>query len=182
MYIDVSSTIHQGENVVSISGGDPSSLASAQLVSRYYLPWQGQVANSRDVTSPSKPDGLRLRVEFDHAEAASGNELRCNVEAERIGSRGYGMMIAELGMPPGADVDRRSLDQMVQGSGGDISRYDVLPDRVLVYLWPRAGGAKFSFSFRPRFGLEALTAPSVLYDYYNPDASVTVRPVRFTIR
>ena len=92
------------------------------------------------------------------------------------------MMIAEVGMPPGADVDRRSLDLMIANSRWDISRYDVLPDRVLVYLWPRAGGTKFSFTFRPRFGANALSAPSVLYDYYNPEASVTVRPVRFAIQ
>ena len=182
MYIDVSSLVQPGENSASISGEDSRSLASAQLVTRYYLPWEGQVPDSRDVTSPGKPDGLRLRVEFDRAEAASGSDLRCNVEAERIGSRGYGMMIAEVGMPPGADVDRRSLDLMIANSRWDISRYDVLPDRVLVYLWPRAGGTKFSFTFRPRFGANALSAPSVLYDYYNPEASVTVRPVRFAIQ
>ncbi|MGZ4815973.1 MAG: hypothetical protein ACXVZV_11230, partial [Terriglobales bacterium] len=182
VYVDVSSHVQPGENAVSISGGDSRSLVSAQLVSRYYLPWEGQVPDSRDVTSTGKPDGLRLRVEFDRAEAASGADLRCTAEAERIGSRGYGMMIAEIGMPPGSDVDRRSLDHMLESSGWNISRYDVLPDRVLVYLWPRAGGVKFSFTFRPRFGLDALSAPSVLYDYYNPDASVTVRPVRFTIR
>jgi len=43
-------------------------------------------------------------------------------------------------------------------------------DRVVLYLWPRAGGVKFSFTFKPRFGMKALTTPSVLYDYYNPEA------------
>ena len=181
MYVDVSSFVHPGENAVSITGGDSRSLASTQLVSKYYLPWEGQVPNSRDVTSPGKPDGLRLHVEFDRTEAPSGSDLRCTVKAERIGSQGYGMMIAEIGMPPGAEVDRRSLDQMLENSRWDLSRYDVLPDRVLVYLWPRAGGTNFTFTFRPRFGEEALSAPSVLYDYYNPEASVTVRPVRFMI-
>jgi hypothetical protein len=180
-YVDVTSLLHAGENTVSISGGDSRSLVSAQLVSRYYVPWEGLVPESRAVTSPGKPDGLRLRVEFDRTDAPSGADLRCTAEAERIGSRGYGMMIAEIGTPPGADVDRRSLDQMLESSGWSISRYDVLPDRVLVYLWPRAGGIKFSFTLRPRFGLNALSAPSVLYDYYNPEMSVTLRPVRFTI-
>jgi hypothetical protein len=181
MYVDVTSLLHTGENLVSITESDSKLLASAQVVSRYYLPWEGLVPNSRNLTSPGKPDGLRLRVQFDHTEALSGNELRCSAEAERIGSRGYGMMIAEIGMPPGADVDRRSLDHMLQTSGWSISRYDVLPDRVLVYLWPHAGGVNFSFTFRVRFALDALTAPSVLYDYYNPEANVTLRPVRFTI-
>src|ERR1700675_3691247 len=83
---------------------------------------------------------------------------------------GYGMMLAEIGLPPGADVDRASLDAAMKGSDWSISQYDVLPDRVIVYLWPRAGGTKFDFTFRPRFGLRAQTAASLVYDYYNPEA------------
>ena len=46
----------------------------------------------------------------------------------------------------------------MQSSGLGINQYDVLPDRVVVYLWPYAGGAKFDFKFRPRFGLNAKSA------------------------
>jgi hypothetical protein len=58
----------------------------------------------------------------------------------------------------------------------------VEPDRVIVYLWPRAGGTSFSFSFTTRFGFDAETAPSILYDYYNPDARAVVAPTRITVR
>jgi len=50
---------------------------------------------------------------------------------------------------------------------------------------PRAGGAggtKFDFTFRPRFGLRAQTAASVVYDYYNPDARAIVAPTRFVVK
>jgi len=63
-----------------------------------------------------------------------------------------------------------------------ISQYDVMPDRVVVYLWPNAGGVKFDFKFRPRLGLNAKTAPSVIYDYYNPEARVVVPPSIFRVR
>ena len=67
-------------------------------------------------------------------------------------------------------------------SGWSISSYDVLPDRLVVYLWPRGGGTTFDFKFRPRYGLNALNAPSQLYDYYNPEARTVVPPSRFVIR
>jgi hypothetical protein len=92
------------------------------------------------------------------------------------------MMIAEIGLPPGADVDRRVLDEVVDSSGWTISRYDVLPDRLVLYLWPRAGGTTLTFAFRPRYGLKARTAPSILYDYYNPDAQVALAPTGFTVQ
>ena len=88
--------------------------------------------------------------------------VRCEVQIERIGIVGYGMMVAEIGLPPGADVDRQSL----QDSG---QPYEVRSDRVVFYVWPSAGRAKFSFSFKARHRIDANTSPSILYDYYNPE-------------
>ncbi|HNU09459.1 MAG TPA: hypothetical protein PKO33_16950, partial [Pyrinomonadaceae bacterium] len=60
-----------------------------------------------------------------------------------------------------------------------IGRYEVLPDRLQLYLWAKPGGTKFSFSFKPRYGINAQTPASVLYDYYNEEAKATVAPIRF---
>jgi uncharacterized protein YfaS (alpha-2-macroglobulin family) len=92
------------------------------------------------------------------------------------------MMLAEIGLPPGAEVDRASLERAMKASDWGISQYDMLPDRVVFYLWPHAGGVKFSFAFKPRYGLKALTTPSVLYDYYNPEARAVVEPVPFFVQ
>jgi hypothetical protein len=35
----------------------------------------------------------------------------------------------------------------------------VLPDRVVVYLWPCAGGTEFNFKFRPRMAMTAKGLP-----------------------
>jgi len=129
---------------------------------------------------------LRLAVNYDKLEAKAGEEIACNVMAERVGRQGYGqefgMMLAEIGLPPGADVDRESLERAAQESGWSLNHYDVLPDRVIAYLWPQAGGLKFSFKFKPRYGVKAQTAPSALYDYYNPEARVVVAPSRFVVK
>ncbi|HEX8852195.1 MAG TPA: hypothetical protein VF754_01835, partial [Pyrinomonadaceae bacterium] len=100
----------------------------------------------------------------------------------RIASHGSGMLLAEIGLPPGAEVDREALERTRKESGWSISRYDVLPDRLVVYLWPRSGGTKFDFKFRTRYGLKAMSAPSQVYDYYNPEARAVVAPTRFVIR
>ena len=70
----------------------------------------------------------------------------------------------------------------MKSSGWAMSQYDILPDRVVVYLWPPAGGIKFDFKFRPRFGLNAKTAPSLIYDYYNPEARAVIAPTRFIVK
>ena len=108
--------------------------------------------------------------------------VTCRVKAERIGFRGYGMLLAEIGLPPGADVDRASLETAMNRSDWSIDQYDVLPDRVVVYLWPRAGGTEFEFKFRSRMAMTAKSSPSSIYDYYNPDAKAVVGPGTFVFK
>ncbi len=177
--IDLSGFLQTGANRVEIKRGAGSTSATAQLVTTRYEPWER--ANDESVKMESS-GALRLKVNFDKTEARAGDDILCRVEAERIGFGGYGMMLAEVGLPPGADVDRASLDLAMTESGWDISQYDVLPDRVIVYLWPRAGGTKFEFKFKPRYGIRAQNAPSMIYDYYNPEARATVAPVKFVVR
>jgi hypothetical protein len=178
--LDVSDFVKPGDNTIKVKITGKLPAASIQAVAEYYVPWNG--ASFRDTTRPGDTEALRLAVQFDKREASAGDRINCSVEAERIGSRGWGMMIAEVGLPPGADVDRSTLEEAINKSGWSLSRYDILPDRLILYLWPRAGGVKVAFSLKPRYGVKARTAPSKLYDYYNPDAQVTLPPEDFIIK
>lgn len=180
--IDLSQFLHTGMNHVEIRRAPGASPASMQAVAIYYLPWAESVATQNANWRSNGATGLRLVTKFDKTESKVSDEINCHVEAERVGFGGYGMMLAEIGLPPGADVDRASLDQAMKGAEWSISQYDILPDRVVVYLWPRAGGTKFDFKFRPRFGVRAQTAASVVYDYYNPEARAIVAPTRFVVK
>jgi len=125
---------------------------------------------------------LSVYTSFDKLSANIGDEITCRVKAERVGFRVYGMLLAEIGLPPGSNVDKASLEATMRGSTWSINQYDVLPDRVVVYLWPRAGDAEFSFKFRPRLSMAAKAAASSIYDYYNPDARAVVAPGRFVVK
>ncbi len=166
--VDLSRSMTPGRHLLSIRSAGDSSQGLVQLISGYYVPWTNRPVASH----PS----LKMSVHYDKLIVKIGEAITCRVAVERVGFRGYGMLLAEIGLPPGADVDRQSLDQAVQSSGA-LGHYDILPDRVVAYLWPRAGGTQFTFRFRPRFALRAKTAPSLLYDYYNPDALTLVAPV-----
>ena len=180
--VDFSKFVSSGIHRIEIHRPAGSDRASVQLVADYYVPWT-HIAVGRHLHQEAKAsDALRLTIHFDKESARVGDNIQCSVNAERIGFRGYGMLLAEIGLPPGAEVDRASLERAMKESGWDIGQYDVLPDRLVVYLWPHAGGTKFSFTFRPRFGLKALTAPSVLYDYYNPEARAVVEPFQFSVK
>ena len=165
-------------NRVEIKIGGNKSALMAQIVQTHYIGWQDYTANGR---SENESRALRLEYKCDRQTTQPTEEISCNVEAERIGFKGYGMLLAEIGLPPGADVDRASLEKAKE-ENWNFSRYDVLPDRIIVYLWAHAGGTKFDFKFKPRYGIKAQSAPSVVYDYYNPEAQATVAPLKFTVK
>lgn len=208
---DLSSFVAPGNNRVELRRRGANTKMQAQAVTTFYLPWQKQTAaadspkNRMTTTADGATNGdvaknggvtinggessnrtgagaLRLAVDYGQTNTGVNQEVTCNVTVERAGHIGYGMMLAEVGLPPGADVDRASLERTMKESDWSINSYDVLPDRLVVYLWPAAAGTRFQFKFRPRYGLDALTAPSQLYDYYNPEAHTVVPPTRFVVR
>jgi hypothetical protein len=177
VHTDLSAFLSPGEHRVELRGA-PASRASAYLTAIYYLPWTDPAVTSSSVRSGDS-ESLRYSVKFDRTTSAVGNSILCTVHTERVGFYGYGMMLAEIGLPPGADVDRASLDALT--SAWDVQSYEVQPDRVVFYLWPRAGGTTFTFSLKPRFAMTAQSAESLLYDYYNPEARASVPPTTFSI-
>lgn len=134
---------------------------------RYHVPWQPR--------EDSEDADLALDVSCDPKEGLLVEQtVTCAVEVERRRWRGYGMLIAEIGLPPGAEVEKQSLDAAVTDAA--IQSYEIWPDRVVAYLWPRAGGVRFGLSWRPRLAMNARSAASSLYDYYNPSARVVLPP------
>lgn len=173
--VDLTGFLHAGTNVVQVVRPANGAPMNAQAITSYYVAWKNSSATVGENVQRGDTRALRLNVHYSQTSPGMNEPVRCEVQVERIGFIGYGMMVAEIGMPPGADLDRQSL----QDSG---LQYEVRPDRIVFYVWPSAGGTKFGFSFKARYRMNANTSPSTLYDYYNPEANATVAPVRFTVR
>lgn len=178
--VEFGKELKAGNNTVSVARAGDSGAMQGSVITGYYVPWTKSAGTQTENFQSGDTRALKLTVEFDKEQAKIGDPIGCKVGAERIGFAGYGMMMAEIGLPPGAEVDRESLEKAK--NDGQVNGYEVQPDRVVFYLWPSAGGTSFQFSFRTRFGINALSAPSILYDYYNPEANAVVTPVKFSIR
>lgn len=175
--LELPDSLAKGNNKLELSVAGGAAAMNAQVITTWYVPWAESSATANQNFKPGDTRALRLRVSYDRSELALGDAVSVHVETERVGFRGYGMMLAEVGLPPGSEVDRASLD-----SAGGFGSYEVQPDRVVFYVWPQAGGTKFDFRFRQRYRCDALTAPSLLYDYYNPENRAIVSPTRFIVR
>ncbi len=164
-------------NRLEVTSSDGSPVMS-QIVKTHYIDWKDAEVSSRNLNDSR---AIRLDYKCDKTTAKIMETVTCAVEAERVGFQGYGMLLAEIGLPPGADVSRESLEKAF-AEDWSLSRYDVLPDRIVVYMWAKAGGSKFNFTFKPRYGINAQTPASILYDYYNEEAKATIAPMRFEVK
>jgi hypothetical protein len=170
LVVDVSRLLRAGANEVSLTGFAPRA-QQVQLTAAWYEPWGAK--------RPAKE--LDMQVHFGTLAAAVNQPVACDVAISRPSFRGYGMMIAEIGLPPGAEVDRGVLEDIVGDAKSGVDSYEVAPDHVTFYVWPRAADVKFRFLFRPRFEMKARASQSALYDYYNPDERVVLAPGSFAV-
>jgi hypothetical protein len=159
--VDRSSFLSPGENQITLSPSAEMQNALVLVSATHWVPWE----KTRIRSSPQ----LQLSARFDRLDVRAGDSVRCSVSARRVGFRGYGMMLAEIGLPPGTEVDRASLESVVEDASPGVDRYEVLPDRVVFCLGLRSP-------------MKAKSAPSVLYDYYNPEALSEIPPFRWVVK
>jgi alpha-2-macroglobulin-like protein len=176
--VDVTAMLKPGMNTLVFSSAGDAALASADATANFYVPWKGDAATIKTQTGGDA--GLDFGYSCAANDAHVGNAIECSVRARRFGSQSYGMMLAEVGLPPGAEVDRSSLARLLDE--GTISRYELQPDRIVFYLWSaQAAGSHFTFRFTPRYTIHAKAAPATLSDYYNPDLNVVLAPYLFSV-
>lgn len=184
--IDLKDKLNTTANTLQIRSANDSPVMT-QVVQSHYIDWRDAELEGRNprlskgATNTNTSRQIRLDYKCDRQTAAIMQEISCAVETERVGFKGYGMLLAEIGIPPGADVSRESL-QAAMDADWSLSRYDVLPDRIIFYMWSKPGGMRINFKFRPRYGINANTPASVIYDYYNEEAKATVAPLRFEVK
>ena len=175
--VDLTGILRPGENSVTVSSDGLGSLSSGQVLASFYSPWE---PSPKPGTQTGGDYGLDFSYTCGGARARVSVPVECQVRERRFGSEGFGMLLAEVGLPPGADVDRESLAKLL--SDGAISRYELQPDRIVFYSWSsKPEGTDFRFQFTPRYAIHAKAAPGVLYDYYNPDQRVVLTPQLFVV-
>jgi hypothetical protein len=176
--LDLTAMLKPGHNDLVFVSASNASLASTEATASFYVPWQGDAALSK--TQTGTDSGLDFGYSCTATNAQVGKPINCTVNARRFGSPSYGMLLAEVGLPPGAEVDRSSLTKLLDD--WTISRYELQPDRIVFYLWsPLAAGSHFAFRFTPRYTINAKAAPATLSDYYNPDLKVVLAPQVFSV-
>lgn len=166
--IDCRQFVKPGANKVRIEfAGQGSSLY--QVVGRYYMPWK----------AAEKPgtDALSIEVQYDKTRLAKDDAVTAKVTVTNNTPAKLGMVVVDLGIPPGFTVDAGDFAELVGSE--KIDRFNLTGRQAIIYLETVGGRQKleFSYTLRARYPLKAQAPKSTVYEYYNPENRSDAKPV-----
>jgi len=162
----------EGGNDVSLTWEGKGEV-SYQLVGRYYLPW--------DRTPEPPPSPVSIDVRYDKTRLAVDEEVTCTATVENRAPGEFGMVVVDLGVPPGFTPDRDSLAQLV--SRRTVSKFSTTARQITFYLdkLEENKPAVLSFRLKAAFPMHAVAPKSKVYNYYDPATQAVAEPVEFTV-
>ena len=170
--VDAKQLIHAGDNDVTITLKGKGS-ALYQIVAKYYLPWE--------LVRPPKQELLSIDVTYDRKSLRTDDMVTAQVTVVNNDPRECNMVVVDLGVPPGFEVQAEDLQQFVDK--GVIQKYTIAARQIIVYLDKLASRKPLELSYRLRakFPIKAATPASRAYRYYNPEIGATAKPVELTV-
>lgn len=169
---DLRGAIRNGSNTVDLVVEGEGTFMY-QIVGKYYMPWKD--------AADSRPK-LSIKVSYDRTSLSADDMVKASASIDYRGEQTSSMVIADLGIPPGFTILTGDFDEL--RDKGVISRYELTPRKVIVYLMGLAPDAKIVIPYRmkARFPIKAKTPPSSVYEYYNPDNRGVDSPQNITVK
>lgn len=159
--LDVSEFVQHGENKIELTTTGKVD-ALYQVVARQYLPW-ALVADE-----PKKDQPLEILYTFDRTDLKVDDTVTAKVKVTFKGEGTTGMVLMDLGVPPGFTPLTGDLDELV--GSRVISRYDLTGRLVICYIdkLDRNKPVEFSYRLKAKYPIRAKVPRTQAYDYYTP--------------
>jgi len=171
--VDLREWIAEGANDVRITLNGKGS-ALYQIISKYYLPWK--------LVRPPQEDLLSINVDYDRKLLATDDILTAKVQVTNKTALSAEMVVVDLGLPPGFEVQAEDLHNMVEHK--KIMKFSIAARQIIIYLdklSPRAP-LELTYRLRAKSPIKAMTPESTVYRYYNPEIKATAQPVKLEVK
>lgn len=162
-----------GANDVQIQVDGDTSLMY-QVVGRHFEPWKKDV-------QPEKKSDFEFKVDYDRTKLATHDMLKVKATVKYVGKLPANMVMVDLGIAPGFNVDAGDFAEMVDKK--HISKFSITSRQVILYLNALAPGESRSFEYtlNAKYPLRAQTPPSTVYEYYTPNNQAVAAPTTLTV-
>ena len=130
-----------------------------QVIGSYFTPW----------TDKKQKEPLSISVNYDRTELERNETVTCRVTALNNAGRRAEMVILDVGIPPGFEVQSHALDDAVKSE--KIARYTLTGRQVTIYLRSLDSNETFTLDIpmKARLVIVAKSPESKIYEYYNPE-------------
>ena len=144
-----------------------------QVVGKFYMPWE---TGEKPATEP-----LSIEVVYDKRELEKDDLITCNVTVVNNKPATANMVIVDLGVPPGFEVQTDGLTELVKS--GTIEKFSLTGRQIIIYfdkLMPKQP-VKLEYRMRAKLPIKAKTRVSRIYEYYNPEVESFAEPVELVV-
>jgi len=123
-----------------------------------------------------------LNVSYDRTELETNGEVTAKVHVGWSGTGAAKMVIVDLGVPPGFDVNTEDFDKLVKG--GVLQKYSLTGRQIICYLdkVDAAAPVEWTYRLKAKYPIKAQTPQSQAYAYYNPEVQATVKPQQIIVK
>jgi uncharacterized protein YfaS (alpha-2-macroglobulin family) len=170
--IDYSSQVKEGANQVSFHVEGEASFMY-QVVARHYTPW-------KDDPVPASPIGIS--VVYDRTELAASEVLKATCRLSYRGKIPTYMVIVDLGLPPGFELDTAVFEKMVEVHR--LEKFTVTSRQATLYFGEVKPGdeIEFTYDLRAKYPLKAKAPKAEAYEYYAPQNRAETQPVMIEVK
>ncbi|MFQ6042913.1 MAG: alpha-2-macroglobulin family protein, partial [Candidatus Poribacteria bacterium] len=172
--VDLGQQTIEGVNTVGLKLEGEGSLMY-QVVGKFYMPWE----TGKAPTPAIEP--LRIDVVYDKRKLEKDDLITCNVTVVNNKPATANMVIVDLGVPPGFEVQTDGLTELVEN--GTIKKFSLTNRQIIIYLdklMPKQP-VELKYRMRAKFPIKAKTRMSRVYEYYNPEVESFAEPVELVV-
>lgn len=166
--------VRSGGNKVSLTMTGEGNLAY-QIVATHFVPWGSHALGKEE-------PAMSIELRYDARQVRKDALLRVDalVRYNRPGSAR--MVVVDLGIPPGFELDPVSFEEMK--ASGRLQRYSLTGRQVILYFEEvlHEKALDFSYTLRAKYPVRAKTPVSAVYPYYEPEARAEARPTEVAIQ
>ena len=170
--VDLGQQTIEGVNTVQLKLEGKGSLMY-QIVGKFYLPWE---AGEKPEIEP-----LSIDVVYDKRELEKDDIITCKVTVVNNKPATANMVLVDLGIPPGFEVQTDGLTELVEN--GTIKKFNLTSRQIIIYFDKLISkqSVELKYRIRAKFPIKAKTRVSRVYEYYNPEVESFAEPVELVV-
>jgi uncharacterized protein YfaS (alpha-2-macroglobulin family) len=166
--VELAELTKEGNNVVTFEYEGVGNLMY-QVTGTHYVPWENA---QLEVTGP-----LTIDVNYDKTQLSTDDTIHVTVTVTNNDASATGMVLVDMGLPPGFDVDTTELNELKKQ--GIIQKVEKTAMQLLIYInevTPETP-VTLGYDLKAKYPLEATAPKSEVYFYYNKEVKAETGPI-----